>query len=198
MEESHLHYISYKMNLQNFGYQVLVINEAATELKNKGRVTGNENSNEFANMIVEYQLKRELEAEKHAKTNVGRFIILSDRSAIEPAAYIGIDKISEILDKYEKNFKQVRDSYDMVIHITSVAKDASEFYTLENNSTRSESISEAIAIDDNLMEVWAEHPNRYIVDNNCNGFDEKLKKIVTVVVNYIHKKSCPEKLNEER
>lgn len=198
MGESRLHYRSCKMNLRNFGYKVLIINEAATELKNKGIITGNETPNEFASIIVQYQLKRELKAENYAKSNVGHFIILSDRSAIEPAAYIGIDKISEILNRFGKTFEQVRNSYDMVIHVTSVAKDASEFYTLENNSARSESISEAIAIDENLIEVWAKHPNRYIADNNCNGFEEKLKKIQTVVVNHIHKKLCIHELNKDR
>lgn len=198
MGESHLHYRSCKMNLRNFGYKVLIINEAATELKNKGIITGNETPSEFASIIVQYQLKRELKAENYAKSNVGHFIILSDRSAIEPAAYIGIDKISEILNKFGKTFEQVRNSYDMVIHVTSVAKDASEFYTLENNSARSESISEAIAIDDNLIEVWAKHPNRYIADNNCNGFEEKLKKIQIVVLNHIHEKLCTHELNKDR
>lgn len=162
-----------------------MINEAATELKNKGIITGKEPPDEFARMIVQYQLKRELQAENYAKSNTGSFIILSDRSAIEPAAYIGIDKIAKILNEFGKNFEQVKNSYNMVIHITTVAKGASKFYTLENNTTRSESISEAIAIDDNLMEIWANHHNRCIIDNNCNGFDEKLENIQTAVVNYI-------------
>lgn len=90
-----------------------------------------------------------------------------------------------MLAKYEKNFEETRDSYDLVIHLTTTAKDAEKLYSLNNNKARTESKAQAIVLDDNLLKIWSGHPNRIVVDNSEDVFDEKLKKIHNIIIHYL-------------
>ena len=168
------------------GYSVSVIEEAATTLFSQGILTGNESDIEIASKIVKYQLKQENDIAKLALRSRHPVIILCDRSAIEPAAYIGIDKLNAILFKNGQNFYQLRNSYDLVIHLNTTAKGAEDFYTLENNEARTESINEARDLDDKLLQIWEGHPNRVILNNNCS-FSEKAEKAISLVTDHIQK-----------
>lgn len=168
------------------GYSVAVIEEAATTLFKQGLLTGNESDIEAASRIVKYQLKQEHDVSLFAHRSHHPVIILCDRSAIEPAAYIGKDKLIEILARNGQNFNQLRNSYDLVIHLNTTAKGAEDFYTLENNKARTESVSEAREIDDKLLQVWEGHPNRVILDNNCS-FSEKAGKAEALVIEHVQK-----------
>ena len=149
------------------------------------KLSGKESDEEFASLIAKNQLQNEINAESYAENHFEKYVIICDRSLIEPAAYIGIEKLSNILSKYEKDFEQTRDSYDLVIHLTTTAKGASEFYTLKNNEARNENKSKAIVLDDNILQIWNGHPNRIIVDNSENGFDEKLEKINNIIICFL-------------
>lgn len=136
-------------------------------------------------MIVKYQLQKEMQAENYANNHSEGYVIICDRSAIEPAAYVGKENVSNILAQLGKKFEQIRDSYDLVIHLTTVAKGASEFYTNENKKNRKESISQSISLDDSILQIWSEHSNRVVIENFKNGFDNKLKKVEEVIINYL-------------
>lgn len=151
------------------------------------KLIGNETDEEVASMIIQYQLQKEKDAEKTAENNLDPYVIVCDRSGIEPAAYIGIDKVEKILSQLGKNFVKTRDSYDLVIHLTTVAKSAKELYTKENNKNRKESSSESIALDDRILNIWSKHPNRIIIDNYENDFNKKIKKVEEVIIKYLEK-----------
>ena len=182
-KSSALDYI--KSQLTKLGYKVIIINEAATELKQKNIIPVKCSDIDFATLIVKYQLHRELKAENLAKNSKEKYVILCDRSTIEPAVYVGYNIISDILQKYNKNINQVRDSYDLVLHLTTTAKGAEEYYTLDNNETRTENIEDAIKLDDKLLQLWENHSNRIIINNSEKNFDYKLNRIVIEVVNNI-------------
>ncbi len=148
-------------------------------------LTGEESDDEFAKKVIDYQLQKEKIAEDYARNHPEGFVIISDRSAIEPSAYVGTDKVRSILSQFGRKFEDVRDSYDLVLHLTTAAKGAEEFYTLENNAARSESAEDAIALDDRMLQVWEGHPNRIVIDNSEKGFDAKLKKIILAVETHI-------------
>lgn len=177
---------SIRRKLTLLGYTVAVLEESATALSEQGILTGNESDIEFASKIINYQLKQERDISIRALRSTMPIIMLCDRSAIEPAAYIGTDKLKALLARYGQNFNQLRNSYDLVIHLNTTAKGAEDFYTLENNKARTESVSEAREIDDKLLQVWEGHPNRVILDNNCS-FSEKARKAEAIVVKHIQK-----------
>lgn len=174
--------------LVKLGYNVIIINEAATELKQNGMINTKCSDIDFATLIVKYQLHREIEAENSARKSKEKYVILSDRSAIEPAVYVGYSVLSDILQTYNKNIITVRDSYDLVLHLTTTAKGAEEYYTIDNNETRTENIEEARKLDDKLLQLWKNHPNRVIISNFKEGFDYKLNRIAMAVIDNVKSK----------
>jgi hypothetical protein len=65
--------------------------------------------------------------------------------------------------------------YDAVIHLITTASGAEEYYTLDNNSARSESIEEARDMDIKVLQSWVGHSNLHVIDNSTT-FDEKVRR----------------------
>ena len=65
----------------------------------------------------------------------------------------------------------------MVIHLVTAADGKSEAYTLENNSTRTEGIEEAIKLDKKTMNAWIRHHNLKIIDNE-ESFNTKIDNVI--------------------
>ena len=75
--------------------------------------------------------------------------------------------------------------YDMVLHLQSAAIGAEEFYTRANNSARRESVDEAKALDIQILRVWKEHPNLYVIANEKEkSFDDKMQAVCNVVMKH--------------
>lgn len=139
-------------------------------------------------MIVNHQLQKETEAEKKAMRSDKKYIIICDRSAIEPAAYIGIKDYNNIISKYDWNFEEIRDSYDLVLHLTTIAKDATELYSRDNNKARKENIITAIDLDNRILSIWNEHKNRCIINNCIKDFNLKLESAKYIVIQFLYSK----------
>jgi len=94
--------------------------------------------------------------------------------------------------------------YDLILHLVTAANGAQQFYQLENNSARTETIeeviqrgllhevcrwpSQAIILDDRIKACWASHPRQCIIDNSTN-FEEKLKKATTTIKALVQNKN---------
>jgi hypothetical protein len=66
-------------------------------------------------------------------------LILCDRGIVDCAAYMTKEEYQALLDESGWTWSFVRDKrYDSVIFMNTAAKGAEEFYTLENNSARTE------------------------------------------------------------
>ena len=136
-------------------------------------------------MIMKAQLIKEQEAEETASKDEEPYIILCDRSIIEPAAYIGMDNLSNMLASYGKSINQLRDSYNLVIHLTTTAKDAEQFYTTQNNAARNENLSQAIELDDKILQIWSKHSNRVIINNSEHSFEKKVEHIKEAISKHL-------------
>ena len=83
------------------------------------------------------------------------------------------------------NEVDLRDNrYDQIIHLVTAANGAEQFYSLENNITRTESIELAREIDEKLSKAWLGHPCMDIIDN-CTQFDLKVSRALQVVLERI-------------
>jgi len=70
--------------------------------------------------------------------------------------------------------------------MVTAADGAESFYTLKNNSTRSEGIQQAINQDQITRNAWLGHPYVDIVDNvSCGNFNAKILQLVQVVCDRI-------------
>ena len=170
----------------DLGYHVIFIPECATELINAGISAKTcKNVESFQNALMKLQIEREIIYEKAAKAiKNDKVLIVCDRGIMDSKAFLTDLQFSSILSELNKNEIELRDNYDAVFHLVSAAKGAEEFYTLENNTARTETIEEAILVDDNLINAWNGHPHFRIIDNSTN-FDNKMKKLLKEISHFL-------------
>lgn len=95
-----------------------------------------------------------------------------------------------VVDGLDQSESKLRDQrYDAVIHLTTAAKGAEEFYTLQqaeggDTSARTESVEEAVTQDDKTSSAWIGHDHLYIIDNST-GFSKKMDRAVDRVLKCI-------------
>ena len=161
------------------GYHVIFVPECATELINAG-ISGKTCKNvvSFQNALMKLQIEREKIYEEAAKSiKADKILIVCDRGIMDSKAYLSSLEFATVLNDINKNEISLRDNYDAVFHLVTAANGASEFYTLENNKARTETIKEAIEADNKLIEAWTGHPHLRIIDNSTN-FEDKMRNLI--------------------
>lgn len=168
------------------GYRVLFVPETATELISGGvSPWACSTTYEFQKCVICLQLEKEKIFEQAAKTmGANKVLIVCDRGALDSKAFISNDEFLSLLKYAGTNEIEVRDNYDAVFHLTTAAKGAEKFYTLSNNSARTETTIEARKIDDKLIEAWTGHPHFRII-NNETDFDGKIKKLIAEISTFL-------------
>ncbi|CAJ0587547.1 unnamed protein product, partial [Mesorhabditis spiculigera] len=110
-------------------------------------------------------------------------LVICDRGAMDPSAYIDREGWSKMLGELEWDETFLRDNrYDQIVHMVTCADGAENFYTLSNNNTRKEGVDDAKRVDWMTRHAWVGHPSVYIIDNSeCAKFDDKIRKLLQVV-----------------
>ena len=94
--------------------------------------------------MKQLQLQREAIYEQAAQgINADKVLLVCDRGIMDSKAYLSELEFSTVLNAIKKNEVELRDNYDAVFHLVTAANGAEEFYTLENNAARTETIEEA-------------------------------------------------------
>jgi CYTH domain-containing protein/predicted ATPase len=178
-----------KQWLEDHGYHVAVLAEAATEIIQAGFSpygTLWPSNTEFQFQLLTYQLQREaqylnmLQALKTEKK-----VLLCDRGGLDAMAYTGRELYLEVLREGRLSLTFLRDRYTAVVHLMSTARGAPEFYTLANNSARSETIEQAAAADERTQSAWLGHPHFCMIDNQTN-FQNKVKRALAALARVLH------------
>lgn len=175
--------------LKELGYHVLIINESATELIKGGIKPFGENKIdivEYQKLIFLYQLMKENTYQKAVELlpdNTKCFIIC-DRGIFDNQAYITKKQFQEIVKENGYDEISLLDRYDIVFHLVTAADGKEEYYTLENNNARTETIEEARALDKKTMNAWIGHNYLQIIDNQ-QDFTDKLEKVRTSVLQFL-------------
>ncbi|KAJ3202473.1 hypothetical protein HK099_001836 [Clydaea vesicula] len=112
-------------------------------------------------------------------------VVICDRGVMDPSAYIPRDEWLQSLTELNLNETDLRDNrYDVVVHLVTAAKGASQFYSLENNDTRTEGLELAIELDEKVMNAWNGHATLTVIDNeSVENFHQKCDKVVQAVMN---------------
>ena len=157
---------------QSFCEHVKVLPEAAGIIFGGGFPRdGNDEAHRAAQRAI-FFVERELEAAADA-TNA--MIVLCDRGTIDGAAYWpGPDDLwSSVGTTLEEQLQR----YNAVIHLQTPSQE-----TGYNNSNRLriESASAAVAIDERIAQLWAQHPRRFIVEASKNFLD-KVSRVVAIL-----------------
>lgn len=185
-----------KETFSQMGYTVLFVPETATELINGGVAPWSCASNAgYQGIQFRLQMEKEKIFEQAAQImNTDKVLIVCDRGVLDNKAYMSDDDFADILDSVGMNEIELRDNYDAVFHLVTAAKGAEEFYTTANNSARTETIAEAIVLDEKLISAWTGHPHLRVVDNSSD-FEGKLNRLTAEIMSFLGE---PEPLEVER
>ena len=166
------------------GWDVFLVPEVATLLINGGlrpREMTPAAYFQWQRSLVTTQLALEDSFNRQAKTSGRRSLIVCDRGAADPSAYCDPVMWGGVLASLGLNEVAVRDQrYDAVLHMVTAADGAREFYTLANNTARSETPAEAVALDRRTMQAWVGHPHLRVIGNH-GSFDAKMAEVLKEV-----------------
>jgi AAA domain len=91
-------------------------------------------------------------------------VLLCDRGTYDGKAYLTDDKWNRILKERGVTEVDLRDNrYNAIFHLVTAADGAEAYYTLENNTTRSETPEQARELDRKGREAWLGHAHMYVV-----------------------------------
>ncbi|MGX8680855.1 MAG: AAA family ATPase, partial [bacterium] len=161
------------------GYVVLFVPETATELIGGGVAPWTCGTNEeYQKIQVSLQIEKEKLFKQAAESmKEEKILIVCDRGILDNKAYMNEEEYAHVLDYVSLTEEEALNQYEAVFHLESAAKGAVSFYTSANNAARYETVDEAAALDDRLLNCWKDHPRLYVIDNST-GFSEKMKKLL--------------------
>lgn len=172
-----------EQSLENRGYYVLIVPETATEVIPTGIRPFNNSLDilTFQYIIFEKQLhKEELYRKVAQMLSAEKVVIIHDRGLIDNKSYISDEQFKKLLSDFSLNEVAARDRYDAVFHLVTAADGAEEFYTLENNPSRTETPEEARRLDKLGISNWTGHSHFRIIDNSTN-FERKMERLMCEV-----------------
>lgn len=169
------------------GYTVVFIPETATELIPGGIAPWTTYTNQdFQHCLLMLQCEKEKYFTWGAERLKGgdRILLVCDRGAMDNKAYTYNDEFSNILNFLNTTEEALLSRYDAVFHLVTAAKGAEKFYTLANNNARYETIEEARALDDRLIDAWKNHPHHVVIDNSSD-FEGKLNNLIDEISSFL-------------
>ncbi len=170
--------------LSSKGYTVVVVPETATEVILSGISPTNIPADTFQEIILKRSLNKE-ETTRLAMNAMGKdCVIIYDRGVLDGKAYVTNDKFKQLLQDNNLNEIELRDQYNAVFHLVTAADGAEEFYTLANNTARSETIEQAREIDVKTKNVWVGHPHLRVIDNSTT-FEAKVSHLLNEVLSVV-------------
>lgn len=170
--------------LSDYGWHVVIIPEIATELRTNGIYPGNKclSVKDFQKFLMEYMIRKEDYWKKMVQViNASKKVILCDRGTMDSKAYVEEKEFCEILKELRTDITALRDRrYHGVLHLVTAALGAEEFYTLKNNSARTETPEEARRLDKKIIEAWTGCPHLIIIDNSTDFERKKHRALESV------------------
>ncbi len=155
--------------LEEHGIYPIIVSETATEFINAGVTPSVMNPESFQEQLFMYSLDRESRYLRIAsEMNERQVVLLCDRGVLDSAAYMDSDEFMKMITKLGYTKSELMSRYNLVVHLVTAADGAEEFYTLSNNTARSESPEVARALDTKTQRAWLGHPHHIIVDNSTD------------------------------
>ena len=162
------------------GFEVIVVQETATELITSGITIKKVGLENFQSIVFERSLNKEKTALDAARYMNKDVVILYDRGFLDAKAYMPKEMFESLIRKHHVTQMDILYRYDAVFHLVTTADGAEEFYTLKNNNARSETPEEARILDKKTKEAWIEHPHLRIFDNSTD-FEGKINRVLNEI-----------------
>lgn len=173
---------------ENMGWKVYRVTETATVLLGGGVAFAQldpPQAKEFQRNLLRVMISLEdtyVDLARYDISKGQRAIVICDRGAMDPSAYMPREEWLETLSDLGLNEISLRDErYDCVVHLVTAANGAEEYFGSENNRVRSEGLDLARHLDDLVSKAWIGHPYYDIIDNST-GFEEKQHRAIASIL----------------
>lgn len=108
-------------------------------------------------------------------------VLICDRGALDAKAYIEVQEFNALLLRLELTEGNLLSRYHAAIHLVTAADGAIDFYTLDNNPTRTETPEEARILDIRTQNAWVGHSHLCIIPNLADGLAGKKQRLLQAV-----------------
>lgn len=166
------------------GFKVIVFPETATQVISSGIMFKETPAEIFQRCIFDISFVREEATRKLAeclsKYHDKDVIIFYDRGLMDGKAYMDPNGFVKILKDNGFTEEDVKIRYNAIFHLVTTADGAEEFYTVENNKSRSEGLKEAKELDIKTYDAWGGHEKLYRFDNSTD-FKTKIENLIEKV-----------------
>lgn len=185
--------------LENLGFRVFMVPETPTMLFQGGfSLTGVTEAQvvELETTLLQTVMNTEESFQRIASVyNDPKTVFLCDRGMMDTKAYVTPQMWQTILDNLGQSEVQLRDQrYEAVIHMVTAADGAEEYYTLANNTARTETPEQARKLDRKTQDAWVGHPHLRVV-NNFGDFEDKVRDAMAAMCRIL---GVPEPMEDER
>lgn len=178
------------------GIHTICVKEAGTDLILSGiSPTSSGSMTQFQTRVAALQIERETAAcreafvwEANPKNNTeasprqnSEILIMCDRGICDGKAYVPPQDYTLVLEANNLTAAEALERYDAVFCLESTASLEAGMYTRDNNSARSETPEEAIALDQRTKAAWEDHPHFTFIENE-ETFEAKLEQLLKAVL----------------
>ncbi len=169
-----------KRHFEKKGYKVVIVPSMESILEKNG-------FSDFNN----YQelLKSRLEFEKTFNNliqaiDANKILVLYDGASLDIRSMCTKREFTTICNTLSISIEEVRNSYDAVFHLKSIAKwDNALFDKLNDNNKIDSSL--AISLDDKIIDTWIAHANYRMIDC-CISIEDKAKKLIHEIAKFLN------------
>ncbi len=136
----------------------------------------------FQQLVIRNTIfKEDLFIEWALKTKSAKYdkpiIVICDRGAKDGESYVGADIYSAVLKEENLDREAIcAGRYEKIIVLRTAADGKEQYYTTENNETRTETPARARELCHLTEKAWHGHPNLKIVDNSTD-FEGKMIRV---------------------
>ena len=181
-----LAYLSQK--LTDRGWRVLIIPEVATWMIGGGLgdlpVLAQTNPPAFVaaeTAMMALQRSQYLEYQRLAEQLPDQKVVcIYDRGMSDCKAYLSPRDFQAIVADRGWSLVELGEGFDGVFHLVTAASGAEAFYTLDNNTSRTETPAQARAADARTQQAWVGHSHLRVIDNSTD-FAGKLHRLLANV-----------------
>ncbi|MCK9272233.1 AAA family ATPase [Candidatus Gracilibacteria bacterium] len=179
-----------RQTFEDRGINVLQVPESATHLFGGMGVKigkGDFNNSRFQSILTEFQVAQEGIVSNVARLYREKTIILLDRGLLDSKAYLSNpNDIDSLLKPYGLTESRILSSgYDGIVHMVTAADGAEQYYTLENNTSRTETPEMARDLDERLQNAYVGAPAKLHVIDNSTDFKAKLLRVEKAISSII-------------
>ena len=137
----------------------------------------------------EQLLKNRLEFEKIFNNliqamDANKILVLYDGASLDIRSMCTKREFTTICNTLSISPEEVRNSYDAVFHLKSIAKWDNTLFDKLNNKNKIDS-SLAIALDDKIIDTWIAHANYRMIDC-CISIEDKAKKLIHEISKFLN------------